>query len=106
MVDNFPFPTWDEVLSYIGEYTMDWLYGTEWDERKANQYLIMKNTPITSWAIDYAEGKKEMQEYMERYNMTYSDIHHMSKMPGVSSMSSGTGSVLNWIGRNIGRLYR
>lgn len=106
MVDNFPFPTYDQIMSDIGDYTMDWLYNTEWNERKVNQYLLAKNFFLTSWAIDYAEGKKQMLEYMDRYGMDYSDIHHISKMPGISQMSSGYGRVTNWIGRNIGRLYR
>lgn len=106
MTDNFPFPTYDQILSGIGDYTMDWLYGTEWNERKVNQYLLLKNIPLTSWAIDYAEGKKQMQEYMSRYGLSYGDIHHMSKMPGVGSMSSGIGHSLNYVSTNLKRLYR
>ena len=106
MSDNFPFPTYDEIMSSIGDYTMDWLYNTEWNERKVNQYLLAKNFPLTSWAVDYAEGKKQMQEYMSRYQLGYSDIYHISNMPGISNMSSAYGRTVNWIGRNIGRLYK
>lgn len=104
--DNFPFPTWQEVVGSWGDYWSDWMYGSSWDADKYDQYAFYKSFPLTSSGIAIAEGRKDNEEYMSRYNLTWDDIFHAERLPGTAKYTSGVSGVVNFTSHNITRLYK
>lgn len=83
----------------------EWLYG-EWDETKYKQYLALNAVPGISQYMDYLLSYRGAVEYLNRYGMDWSDIHDPRKL-GLSN--SGTALArfgLNFVSRNVTKLYR
>lgn len=93
--------------------TMDFLFGIRWydnwyddyDKKKYKSYQIFHSIPVLSGIIDNSISDAKSDLYLNRYGMDYNDIIDPSKMYNAYNGSREFGSV-NWIGRNIGRLYR
>lgn len=83
----------------------DWLYG-EYDERKLRQFEILHRVPGVSDYMDYLLDKRSDEEYLRHNGMDYSDIHDPRKLHQSASGSRFTGDVINFVSRNVSRLYR
>lgn len=97
--------TWDTMYKVFEASSMAWLYG-EYDKEKLRQFEALHNVPVVSNYMDYLLDVRADEEYLRRYGMDYSDIHDPRKLKQVRSGSALYGSALNWVGKNIGRLYR
>lgn len=86
-------------------HTQDWLYG-EWSEDKLKAYEALNRVPIFGDYMDYLLDQRSDSEYLQRYGMDYSDIHDPRKLKQTSSGSALVGNSINFVSRNVSRLYR
>lgn len=91
-------------------WTMDdnalsrWLYG-DWSESKLHEYEMLSRIPFIGEYMDYLLDVRADEEYLNRYGMTYSDIHNPKKLKQTYSGSRMYGSMLS-VSENIALLYR
>lgn len=83
----------------------DWLYG-EYSEDKLFQFEMLYHIPLVKNYMDFQLDLRADREYMNRYQISYSDIHDPRKLRSVSSGSSFYGSAYQMISRNLDKLYR
>lgn len=83
----------------------DWLYG-EWTEQKVREFEVLHNIPVISNYMDYLLDYRADQEYLDRYGMDWTDVHDPRKLSSVSSGSSLVGASLQFVSKNVERLYR
>lgn len=83
----------------------EWLYG-EWDETKYKQYLALNAVPGISHYMDYLLGYRSANEYLNRYGMDWSDIHDPRKLDLSNSGTALARFGLNFVSRNVSKLYR
>lgn len=95
----------DSVGGLIEDCMTDFLYG-EWNEEKLRQYEVMARVPVLNDYMDYLLDRRADEEYLRRYGMDYSDIHDPRKLKQSSSGSRLVGSSLNFVSRNVSKLYR
>lgn len=102
---NYYGPSWLGE-AYDGLFnTESWLYG-EWTEEKYNVYLGLRNIPVFSNYMDYLLDKRRSDEYLNRHGMDYSNIHDPRKLFQTNSGTALIGGSLNFVSRNVTRLYR
>lgn len=89
----------------IEDKASEWLYG-EWSEEKLHQFEFLSNVPFVGNYLDYLLDKRADEEYLRRYGLDYSDIHDPRKLRQTSSGSRLAGSSLNFVSKNVTRLYR
>lgn len=82
-----------------------WLYGG-YDEGKLRQFEILHNIPVVGNYMDYLLDYRVDREYLNRYGMDYSDVHDPRKLRSVGSGSAFYGSAVNFVSKNVSRLYR
>lgn len=83
----------------------NWLYGS-YDEQKLNHFTALYSVPGVRQYFDYLLDKRADQEYLRRYDMSYSDIHDPRKLRQVGSGSSMISHSYNMVSKNIHRLYK
>lgn len=83
-----------------------WLYEDNWSKEKLRQYQLLNAVPGVSQYMDYLLDLRADQEYLDRYGMSYSDIHDPRKLRSTSSGSRLAGSAVNMVSRNLDDLYR
>lgn len=83
----------------------EWLYG-EWTEEKYKQYLAYNSVYPIRLYFNYLLDYRGANEYLDRYGMDWSDIHDPRKLNLSQSGSALGGYALNFVSKNIGRLYR
>lgn len=86
-------------------HTKEWLYG-EWNEDKLKTYEALNRVPVFSDYMDYILDQRSDSEYMARYGLGYSDIHDPRKLKQTSSGSVFIGNSINFVSRNVSRLYK
>lgn len=82
-----------------------WLYEDNWSKEKLNEYQLLNSAPIISDYMDYLLDSRATDEYLSRYQMDYSDIHDPRKLSSTSSGTRLMGSTLQFVSKNVGRLY-
>lgn len=82
----------------------DWLYG-EWNEQKVKEFELLHRVDIVGDYMDYLLDLRSDQEYLNRYGMDWSDIHDPRKLHSTASGSRLAGSTLNFVSKNVHRLY-
>lgn len=65
----------------------------------------LKGTPIFGDWIEAVEGLDFAKRYMDTYGLTWDDIRYVTKLPGTGYGRPAV-STLNYVSRNIARLYR
>lgn len=87
-------------------YGMDeWLYG-DWNESKYKTYLALDSIyPVHLW-MDYLLDKRTTDEYLNRYGLDYTDIHDPRKLSTTGSARALSSYALNYVSRNLDKLYR
>lgn len=83
----------------------EWLYG-EYDKDKLAQFEFLHSLPLVGSYMDYKLDLRADQEYMDRYQLDYSDIHDPRKLRQTSSGSRFIGSSMNFVSKNVSKLYR
>lgn len=83
---------------------------TGWNETKYNQYMVNRAVlPGYSEIADYRIGKYKNDWYMQRYGLTWDQVQQPWNLPGYNQQSSAVGSsshrALNFVSKNIERLY-
>lgn len=81
-----------------------------WNESRYNQYMVNRAVlPGYSEIANYRIGKYKNDWYMQRYGMTWNDVVQPWNLPGYNQQSSAVGSgsrrALNYVSKNIERLY-
>lgn len=118
MVKDFllsPSP-WVQVGKFLyGEYKRgatfennsfsEWLYG-EWTEDKYKQYLALHSVPVVGQYMDYLLDYRGGREYLNRYGMDWSDIHDPRKLALSNSGTALARYGVNFVSKNISKLYR
>lgn len=84
----------------------DWLYEDNWSKEKYDEYLLYSAVPIVSDYMGYLLDARRTEEYLNRYGMDYQDIHDPSKLPSSRSAIAVNRAAINFVSRNISRLYR
>lgn len=92
-------------LSLTNNPISEWLYG-EWNEKKYKEYLAWNSIYPARLLFDYILDSRAADEYLNRYGMDYSDIHDPRKMPNASSGTALAGYALNFVSKNVEKLYR
>lgn len=82
----------------------DWLYG-DYNERKLRQFEALHNIPGLGNYMDYLLDIRADEEYLDRYGMDYTDIHDPRKLRSTNSGSRLIGSAMNYVSKNVERLY-
>lgn len=82
----------------------DWLYSS-WDESKYQTYKFLNMIPGVHQLMDYYLDVRADQEYFDRYQMDYTDIHDPRKLSQTSSAASVGGYAQIMFSKNIHRLY-
>lgn len=99
----------DGLLPYLYDPIKDlydsW-YKSPWNPQKYTQYLFMKQIPFVSWNMSVYEGNQSNDEYMNRYGLTWDDITHPQRLPGTSQLSNDYRVGVNFVSKNIERLYK
>lgn len=96
--------------SWLGEAydaftnTEAWLYGP-WTKEKYETYKALNLVPGVSHYMDYLLDVRRDEEYLRRYGMDYTDLHDPRKLSQTGSYSRLGGYTLNFVSRNIHRLY-
>lgn len=93
--------------------TIDFLFGVRWfdnwygnyDEKKYKSYQFFHSIWPVSAYIDNNINDAKANLYLKRYNYDYTSIKDPSALYN-SDNGSRTLGAINWVGRNIGRLYR
>lgn len=93
------------AAAYTDKRFSEWLYG-EYDEEKLTQFELLHNIPVIGAYMDYKLDVRADQEYLNRYGMDYSDIHDPRKLKQTSSGSRMYGSSLNFVSKNVDKLYK
>lgn len=109
---TFSIPEFKNTVSFdLPNYTLesnpfsDWLYG-DYNETKLRQFTLLHNIPFVSNYMDYLLDLRANNEYLERYGMDYTDVHDPRKLSSVRSGSQLVGSSLNFVSKNVDKLYR
>lgn len=89
------------------EMHKNWLYGP-WNENKLKMFEFQQSgiIPLIDKYNNYLLDLRADHEYMDRYGMTYEDIHDPRKLRQTSSGSALIGSSINFVSDNVRRLYR
>lgn len=56
--------------------------------------------------MDYKLDLRSDEEYLRRYGMSYEDVHDPRKLRQVSSGSRLYGTALNYVSKNVDKLYK
>lgn len=83
----------------------DWLYG-DWNEEKFNQYEVLDHIPGMHEYMEYKLDHRKTQEYFNRYDMDYTDVHDPRKLYEHGSAGSYFTYGLDRVSDNFKRLYR
>lgn len=93
------------AFAYGEKRFADWLYG-EYDEEKLTKFELLHSIAPVGAYMDYLLDVRADREYMQRHQLTYSDIHDPRKLKQTSSGSRLYGSALNYMSKNVTRLYK
>lgn len=93
------------AFAYGDKKFTEWLYG-EYDEEKLTQFELLHNIPVLGDYMDYKLDLRADKEYMARYQLDYQDIHDPRKLKQVSSGSRMYGSAMNYVSKNVDKLYK
>lgn len=107
----------DHVLDYVEDVILpqftdnpvsEWLYEDNWSKGKYAVYLGAHGVPVVGQYFDWLLGMRQAQEYLDRYQLDWSDIHNPNRLPGgLSGSTSGLmHGGLNFVSDNFKRLYR
>lgn len=91
-------------FAYADKKFGEWLYG-EYDQEKLTQFELLYATPL-KYYMDYKLNVRADEEYLNRYGMDYSDIHDPRKLKQTSSAAAMYGHALNYVSKNLHRLYK
>lgn len=84
----------------------EWLYEDNWDRKKYRTFSLLDALPVVrdynSMLLAYRQG----EEYLNRYGLDYSDIHNPRNLHGSNESSAFLRSSLNYVSKNIGKLYQ
>lgn len=83
-----------------------WLYEDNWSEEKLQTFEKLYATRFGKMYIDYLLDRRTDSEYLNRYGLSYSDIHDPRKLRQVGSASRLYGYGLNFVSDNVKRLYK
>lgn len=61
--------------------------------------------PYGSW-VSYRDNQQKMEDYMAMFGLDYGDIKYPSSSLGFGASANFSGSTLNFVSSNLGRLYR
>lgn len=113
--DKFGAPFWpikrinavDFSAPFAFVYGMDsWLYGT-WNKEKYETWNVLSHLPVVGDYMDTLLDSRNTEEYLDRYGLDYPDIHDPRKLPGGRSSVATVGmDALNFVSKNIDKLYR
>lgn len=85
----------------------DWLYSAEdWDTDDYYKFYMLYSLPVFSSYIDTLYDKRAQEEYFKRYGMDYSDVHDPRKLMFSNSARNLVSGSMNFVSRNLTRLYR
>lgn len=83
-----------------------WSWLNDYSPEKHRQYLLMRNVPFLKEFMQYSLDYRSDLEYMDRYNISWNQVHNPSKLSSSNSGSALVGSGLNYVSSNVGRLYK
>lgn len=92
------------AFAYGEKKFTEWLYG-DYNQEKLTQFELLYHVPIVKQFMDYKLDVRADEEYMNRYQLGYEDIHDPRKLKQTSSGSALIGSSLNFVSDNVKRLY-
>lgn len=92
------------AFAYSDKRFTEWLYG-EYDEKKLTQFELLHTIGPVGAYMDYKLDLRADNEYLNRYGMDYSDVHDPRKLKQTSSGSRMYGSSLNYVSKNLEKLY-
>lgn len=92
------------VFAYGDRKFTEWLYG-EYDQEKLIQFELLYHTPLKHY-MDYKLDLRADEEYMTRHQLTYEDVHDPRKLKQTSSGAAMYGTALNFVSKNVEKLYR
>lgn len=82
-----------------------WLY-SDWTEEKYRQYQILRHIPVVNSYVDYLLDARQLEEYLNRYGMDYTDIHDPRKLSTTQSGDRLITGALNFVSKNVIKLYK
>lgn len=83
----------------------DWLYSDNYDRQKLDEVSFYLNLPVVGDYANYLLDSRASSEYLSRYGMDYSDVHDPRRLKQTNATSRLYGSSLNFVSRNISKLY-
>lgn len=102
---KFLYGEYERGATFEDNFFSEWLYGP-YDETKYKQYLAFHSVPVLGQYMDYLLDYRASSEYLNRYGLDWSNIHDPRKLA-----ISGSGTALarigvNFVSKNVERLYR
>jgi len=97
---------WNDFWSGAGQYAtyIAKKVGMTDDDIGYARYLI-GSVPFLSDIASAAEGNQKALSYMHNRNIPWSKVVYASNLPGYGSGSGLVNRGMNYVSRNIGRLY-
>lgn len=97
-------------MAYMGpqkwaDDVKDWLLSPK-DKAGTDFVQLLYATPLGKTYIDWLYSKRDTETYLERYGLEYTDIYDFRKLPSTGPAAVLYGKSLNYVSRNIGRMYR
>lgn len=102
---QFLYGEWKRGADFENNAVSDWLY-SDWSEEKYKQYLALRSVAPVRMYFDYLLDYRGANEYLNRYGMDWSDIHDPRKLALNQSGTALGGYALNFVSRNVSKLYR
>lgn len=87
------------------KYFDGWITGP-YNEQKYDEFAFLHSLPYVGDYMDYVLDKRKTEEYFNRYNMDYSDIHDPRKVPSFASTTRLYGDGIRFVSDNVKKLYR
>lgn len=83
----------------------DWLYEDNYDQKKFEKVAILSSLPGIGLYVNNVLDMRAATEYLRNNQMTWSDIHDPRKLSGFGSTAAIGRAGVNFISRNVKRLY-
>ena len=92
------------VFEQFDKDMTSWLYG-EWSKEKLQQFELLSNVPVLGSYMNYKLDVRQDEEYLQRYNMSYIDVHDPRKLHQTNSGKDLYGSSINYVSKNVHNLF-
>ena len=98
------FDDWSN-LSFTNNPVSEWLYG-DWTREKYHEFLALRSIRPIGLYFDYLLDSRNTEKYLDRYGMDYGAIYDPRNLPNASSGTALAGYGVNFVSKNINKLYR